>query len=225
MTLKDLKAIMEDQKQQSLIQQQQQTIQQNKIAEYSRLCQNKPFWIFDSTQHEAEYRATGGNCCFTHIIPAQEPIKYGKRHKFYDYQQQILQTLEQYKRLYLLKAGGIGASELLLRYMAYLCLARPEEFKDSQMVIITGPRIDLSISLVRRLKALFYPDVVFTDKETVCQLLTTRIEALPSNSLQAARGLPNVTFILADEAAFFTNQLEVRSIIDRYVLKSDAIVA
>src|SRR5215204_4616674 len=109
--------------------------------------------------------------------------------------------------------------------MAYLCLSQPDKFKDSQMVIITGPRIDLSISLVRRLKALFYPDVVFADKETVCQLLTTRIEALPSNSLQAARGLPNVTFILADEAAFFTNQFEVRSILDRYVLKSDAMVA
>jgi hypothetical protein len=109
--------------------------------------------------------------------------------------------------------------------MAYLCLARPEEFKDSQMVIITGPRIDLSISLVRRLKALFYPDVVFEDKETVCQLLTTRIEAFPSNSLHAARGLPNVSFILADEAAFFTNQFDVRSIIDRYVLKSDSMIA
>jgi hypothetical protein len=34
-----------------------------------------------------------------------------------------------------------------------------------------------------------------------------------------------VSFILADEAAFFTNQFEVRSIIDRYVLKSDSMVA
>jgi hypothetical protein len=202
-----------------------QQIQQKKIAEYSRLCQNRPFWIWDSQYHEAEYKRLGGNCCFTHIIPAKEPLKYGKRHKFYDYQQQILSTLEQYKRLYLLKAGGIGASELLLRYMAYLCLSQPDKFKDSQMVIITGPRIDLSISLVRRLKALLYPDVVFEDKETVCQLLTTRIEAFPSNSLQAARGLPNVSFILADEAAFFTNLFEVRSIVDRYVLKSDSIVA
>ena len=200
-------------------------IQQNKIVEYSRLCQNRPFWIWDSQYHETEYKRIGGNCCFTHIIPAKEPIKYGKRHKFYDYQQQILSTLEQYKRLYLLKAGGIGASELLLRYMAHLCLSRPDKFKDSQMVIITGPRKDLSISLVRRLKALFYPDIVFKDKETVCQLLTTRIEAFPSNSLQAARGLPNVSFILADEAAFFTNQFEVRSIIDRYVLKSDSMIA
>ncbi len=42
---------------------------------------------------------------------------------------------------------------------------------------------------------------------------------------KAARGLPNVSFILADESAFFTNQFEVRSIIDRYVLKSDSMVA
>lgn len=109
--------------------------------------------------------------------------------------------------------------------MAYLCLSQPEKFKDSQMVILTGPRIDLSISLVRRLKSLFFPDVIFSDKETVCQLLSTRIEAFPSNSLQAARGLPNVSFILADESAFFTNQFEVRSIIDRYVLKSNSMVA
>src|ERR671916_2598264 len=218
MTLQELAKIAQQIEEQQItqIQQQQRTIQQDKIVEYSRLCQNRPFWIWDSQYHEAEYKRLDGNCCFTHIIPAKEPVKYGKRHKFYDYQQQILETLEQHKRLYLLKAGGIGASELLLRYMAYLCLARPEEFKDTQMVIITGPRIDLSISLVRRLKALFYPDVVFEDKETVCQLLTTRIEAFPSNSLQAARGLPNVSFILADEAAFFTNRFEVRSIIDRY---------
>jgi hypothetical protein len=72
---------------------------------------------------------------------------------------------------------------------------------------------------------LFYPDVVFADKETVCQLLTTRIEAFPSNSLHAARGLPNVSFVLCDEASFFSNIFDVRSIIDRYVLKSDSMVA
>jgi hypothetical protein len=136
-----------------------------------------------------------------------------------------LDVLEKHKRLYLLKAGGLGASELLLRYMAYLCLSQPDKYKDSQMIILTGPCIDLSISLVRRLKALFFPDVVFSDKETVCQLLTTRIEAFPSNSLHAARGLPNVLFVLADEASFFTNQFDVRSILDRYVLKSDSMVA
>jgi hypothetical protein len=124
-----------------------------------------------------------------------------------------------------LKAGGIGATELFLRYMAYLCLSS-DNFNGSQMIILTGPRIDLSISLVRRLKALFYPDIVFEDKETVLELNSVRIEAFPSHyAIHSARGLPNVSFILGDEAAWFNPAIEAMSILDRYVLKNDAMVA
>lgn len=112
--------------------------------------------------------------------------------------------------------------------MAYLCLSSSDRFKDSQMIIITGPRVDLSISLVRRLKMLFYPDIVFESKETVLELKGVRIEAFPSNTaIHSARGLPNVSFILCDEAAFFdTGSIaDVRSILDRYQLKSNCYTA
>ena len=41
----------------------------------------------------------------------------------------------------------------MLRYIAWLCL-RDDKLKGSQMCIVTGPRIDLAITLVERIKGL-----------------------------------------------------------------------
>ena len=43
----------------------------------------------------------------------------------------------------------------------------------------------------------------FDTKETVMQLNGVHIEAYPSHHLDAMRGIPNVSFILLDEADFF----------------------
>jgi hypothetical protein len=43
----------------------------------------------------------------------------------------------------------------------------------------------------------------FDTKETVIELNNVKIEAFPSHHLDAMRGLPNVSFILLDEADFF----------------------
>jgi hypothetical protein len=90
------------------------------------------------------------------------------------------------------------------------------------MVIITGPRVQLSISLIDRMKKLFYPSVVFDSKETVIELNKVRIEAFPSHSIESARGLPNVSFILADESDFWnqSEEQDVRAVIERYGPKS-----
>jgi hypothetical protein len=45
--------------------------------------------------------------------------------------------------------------------------------------------------------------VAFDSKETVVELNKVKIEAFPSHHLDAMRGLPNVSFILLDEADFF----------------------
>src|SRR5215208_6200350 len=82
MTLQELKKLatqiqMQEQEIQQIQQNQTiQQIQQKKIGEYSRLCQNRPFWIWNSQYHETEYKRLDGNCCFNHIIPAKEPVKY-----------------------------------------------------------------------------------------------------------------------------------------------------
>ena len=60
------------------------------------------------------------------------------------------------------------------------------------MCIVTGPRIDLAITLIDRLKKLFTETATFANKETVIELNGVRIESFPSHQLDSMRGLPNV---------------------------------
>ena len=53
-----------------------------------------------------------------------------------------------------------------LRLMAWLCV-KDDFYRNSQMVIVTGPNIDIAIKLIKRLKAIFEPklNIIFQDKE------------------------------------------------------------
>ena len=108
--------------------------------------------------------------------------------------------------------------------MAWLCL-KDNTLSGSQMCIVTGPRIDLAIALIDRMKKLFAGKglVTFDTKETVIELNYVKIEAFPSHHLDAMRGLPNVSFILLDEADFFPSgqQQDARDVSERYIAKSD----
>jgi hypothetical protein len=50
-----------------------------------------------------------------------------------------------------------------------------------------------------------------------------KIEAFPSHHLDAMRGLPNISFILLDEADFFPpgQQQDARDVTERYIAKSN----
>jgi hypothetical protein len=127
------------------------------------------------------------------------------------------------KHLWIKKATGLGITEFMLRFMAWLCL-RNDDYKGSQMVIITGPNQELAIKLIERMKALFKPHgITFESKETVINLNGCIIEAYPSNHIDAFRSLTNPKFILIDEADFFRKggQEEVRNVAERYIAKSD----
>jgi hypothetical protein len=201
--------------------------QQKKL--YFRTLHRKPFWIWGGgsddgggiQQHKAEYIRTNRHCCFNHIIGM--PRKNGVQMPLFDYQKMIYDALhqEQIKHVWIKKATGLGITELMLRYMAWLCL-KDNSLKGSQMCIVTGPRIDLAITLVERIKRLF-PSVKFDTKETVVELNGVKIEAFPSHHLDAMRGLPNVSFILLDEADFFPpgQQQDARDVSERYIAKSD----
>jgi late competence protein required for DNA uptake (superfamily II DNA/RNA helicase) len=114
----------------------------------------------------------------------------------------------------------------MLRFMAWLCL-KDDALSGSQMCIVTGPRIDLAIALIDRMKKLFASGskglTVFDTKETVIELNNVKIEAFPSHHLDAMRGLPNVSFILLDEADFFPTgqQADARDVSERYIAKSN----
>ena len=113
---------------------------------------------------------------------------------------------------------------MMLRLMAWLCV-KDNTYHNSQMVIVTGPNWDLSIKLMKRLKAIFEPklNITFQDKETVLNLNGCVIESFPSNHLDSFRSLTNPAFILLDELDFIrkSEQEEVRHVTERYMGKSD----
>ena len=167
---------------------------------------NKPFWIWDKQHHKQEDIKSKGDCCFNHIIGL--PQKDGNDKPLYDYEKLVFDSLVTQtgsKHLWIKKATGLGISEFMLRFMAWLCL-KDNVLSGSQMCIVTGPRIDLAIALIDRMKKLFASSkglIAFNTKETVIELNNIKIEAFPSHHLDAMRGLPNVSLILLDEADFF----------------------
>lgn len=102
------------------------------------------------------------------------------------------------------------------------------DFDNRNFTIVTGPRIDLAIDLISRLKKLFEQvGITFEDKATVVNLGNVKVEAFPSHHLDAMRGLTDVKFILLDEADFFPKgqQQDARDVSERYIGKSDAYIA
>jgi hypothetical protein len=146
----------------------------------------------------------------------------------YEYEHEIYDAILTHKRVWVKKATGLGVTEFMLRFMAWLALTQYNEAnkQSSIFTVVTGPRIDLAIDLINRLKRLFN-NLTFEDKNTVVNLGAVKIEAFPSHHLDAMRGLPNVRFIFLDEADFFpkSQQQEARSISERYIGKSDAYIA
>jgi hypothetical protein len=137
---------------QKLVSQQQKESIRKEL--FQRL-QSKPFWIWNVEQHKQEDIRADGDCCFNHIICL--PQKDGIDESFYDYEKTIFDSLvaqTSSKHLWIKKATGLGISEFMLRFMAWLCL-KDNSLSDSQMCIVTGPRIDLAIALIDRMKKLF----------------------------------------------------------------------
>jgi hypothetical protein len=191
---------------------------------------NKPFWIWDIEQHKQADIQSNGDCCFNHISGL--PKKNDTERPIFDYEKIIFDYLisQSYGKnsnsnhLWIKKATGLGITEFMLRFMAWLCL-RDNILSGSQMCILTGPRIDLAIGLIDRMKRLFYDKslLTFDNKETVIDLNGVKIEAFPSHHLDAMRGLQNVSFILLDEADFFPpgQQQDARDVSERYIAKSN----
>ena len=143
----------------------------------------------------------------------------------------VFETLRKHKHVWIKKATGLGITEFMLRYMAWLCL-KDNTLRGSQMCIVTGPRIELAITLIDRMKRLFTEarssqnhaqKISFDTKETVIELNGVHIEAYPSHHLDSMRGLKEVSFIYLDEADFFPpgQQADSRHVSERYIAKSN----
>ncbi len=158
------------------------------------------------------------------------PEKDRVQHPMFDYEKLLYDSLLtnegsfKDKHLWCLKSTGLGVSEFFLRLMAWLCTST-DDYKNTQICIVTGPNIDLATKLIKRLKAIFSNKlgIYFTNKETVLELNGCMIEAYPSNHLDSFRSLTNPKFIFLDEADMFRKgeQEDVRHVSERYIGKSD----
>lgn len=135
-----------------------------------------------------------------------------------------------FKRIFIVKATGLGLTEYFLRHLAWLCL-KDDKLSGTHICLVTGPRIDLAIDLIQRMKGLFSRGegkdlVTFDTKESMLLLNNVIIRAYPSHHLSAMRGLPNVSAIMIDEGDFLPpGQLEeVRDVAERYIGKSDPLI-
>ena len=208
----------------------------------------KPFWEWGKKEHKRMDVTHKGQCCFNHII--LPPKKNGIELPLFDYQKMLLDALLipgflnsspssithkpdnvlypfKEKHLWIKKSTGLGVSELFLRFMAWLCLYN-DDYRDSQMVIVTGPNIDLAIKLIRRMKGLFADKlgVTFDSKETVLNLNGCEISAYPSSHIDSFRSLTNPKFLFLDELDFLPKfqQEDVRHVAERYIAKSDPFI-
>lgn len=226
---------------QKLIESQSQSRPNPEQSEQLNRLRDKRFWYWDKGRHEETDRANKGDCCFNHIVglPTKDGIEkpifayeremyfallkpgylnsYPSTNQFNIKQNHVLFPFKE-KHLWIKKATGLGVTEFMLRFMAWLC-TRNDDYKDSQMVIVTGPNQELAIKLIKRMKALFEPKlgITFDSKETVLELNGCSIEAYPSNHIDAFRSLTNPKFILLEESDFFrkNEQEDVRHVSER----------
>jgi len=165
-------------------------------------------------------------CCFNHIVGL--PKKDGIPKPIHDYETDLFDILQSSKYVWIKKARGLGITEFMLRYILF-SIFTDTKFRNAQIGIITGPRIDTAIDLIKRTKQLLRNLGVNTeDKETVIRLdYNVSIQAFPSNHMNAFRGFTNVKFILLDEADFFRidQQQEALDVAHGYIPKSDPKIA
>jgi hypothetical protein len=212
LTFKDLQKVV-----------QSNTNGQKNPIELTLALQDKPFWIFDKEQHRQEYIRTNGKCCFWHAIGC--PQKDGRDMPVLPYQKTLYEALQRNKHIWILKSRGIGCSEFLLRYIAWLCITRFSR-NTSRVCFIVGPRIDLAEDLIARFKGLFSvrPDTTDRTSSTVTYLNGVRVEAFPSHHVDTMRGLTDVKFILSDESSYYPpfQQRDVRAVMEGYIGKPNS---
>lgn len=182
------------------------------------LLQGLPFYCkWTSLQN-----SRGSNsCCFNHAIGL--PKKDGNEYPLFDYEKMLYNALAYHKYVWVKKASGLGVTEFMLRYMAWLA-TKDNTYRNTQFPIVCGPNQDIAIKLIKRIKLMFESlQIYFATKETVVELNDVTIEAFPSNHIDAYRSLVSPKFIFIDEGDFFreSDQADVRNVSERYIAKSN----
>jgi hypothetical protein len=98
--------------------------------------------IYDALMYSAAFNSPPAPGGTAHNLEEKRQRDYLKKT-----QQNYLHSFK-IKHLWVKKSTGLGITELILRMMAWLAL-RNNDYRGSQMVIITGPSQDMAIKVIR----------------------------------------------------------------------------
>lgn len=176
------------------------------------------------------------SCCFWHYIfyPNGGPERDDIFHPCYKYEQEIIEYLDQgkldsaKKMMCVYKATGLGLTELILMWILFKAATDPFFQQNEDVVIFTGPNIELAKKLIERIKQFANERIDYEDHGMYkIQIGKANIQVYPSNNIDAVRGIPRVSCVFGDEAAFFTglkDDKQIRTVGERYRGKSDSYV-
>ena len=197
-----------------------------------------PFWIWDPHEHTRQHMVKGDNCCFNHLVGL--PVKEGNELPLFPYELEIWKALfeplyanpnndfKKWKHVFIKKAPGMGVTELMMRIILYLAFCHSSEFKGTQIVIMTGIRMNTAREIMDRMRALLYEKLkIFIDTNSSYLIINgCKIQSYPAKTPQAIHGIPNVSLIFIDEFDFFSPSLYnfVMNAVERYFGKSNPFV-
>jgi hypothetical protein len=177
----------------------------------------KPFWCGNLAADSTP------TCCFNHIIGL--PIKNGVEHPIYDYELDVIDKIEENRNVWIKKASGIGATELILRYLTWKVLVNNDlEYKS--IFIVSGTFQQHANDVKVRMENLFrknFPLINLESKFTDLWIKNTNIKIFPSRNVKDLRGYTDVSYLFIDEADHFEPSVnnELLHAITRYEEKSN----
>ena len=120
----------------------------------------------------------------------------------------MIDALIRYRRVAVVKPRSSGLTELMLRWAEYIAL-KDMSLKGHQILIVSAPGENLSLSFIRRMKSHLQPHFgEFDTNQNLLEPNDVRIEALASHNLRTLRGREKVAMILIEESDFWNKNEE-----------------
>ena len=112
----------------------------------------RPFWCGNNIVSD------NPTCCFNYIIGL--PQKNDKEYPIFDYELDVITKIENNRNIWIKKASGIGATELILRYLTWKILVNNDlEYKN--IFICSGTCVHHANEVKTRMQNLFRKQVSF----------------------------------------------------------------
>lgn len=146
-----------------------------------------------------------------------------KEFPIFGYEFDIISNIKKYKDYALNKARGIGATEIILRWILFQAIHN--KIPGRKFLIVTGIRLGLAKDHIKRIIQLCekIPEAINQSSQYSITINQSEILAIPANPA-AIRGYENVEAIFADEAAHWDllDDDPVLEAIEPHRTKSDA---